>query len=299
MRTRLPSISALLAFEAAARHLSVTRASIELNLTQTAISHQIKNLEVLLGAKLIERNPHGIALTPQAVIFLDSVRDALMEISRAVDRVSNDQNEKKLQVECLELFAIKRLIPLLPDFRAKHPDMVIHLKTKQAFTLKPNPDFDVAIWHGEGNWPDVDAVVVEPEEIFPVCSPKLFDRKPEIHSYSDLKRHTAIKYSSGVMRDEWPFWLDGVGERSLRFSDELECDNLVTSLQATLDGLGVMLGRSSIVGSDLAAGRLVEPLGARVKSPSSYYLITSKQIVAQAKVSIFKDWFLNAIQTNK
>lgn len=291
-------MSALLAFEAAGRHLNVTRAAVELNLTQTAVTHQIKNLETLLGAKLIERTAQGIKLTPPAALFLDSIRPSLIKISQAVDRLSTSDDDKTLRVSSLELFAIKRLIPLLPAFRAKHPDIVLELQTKQAFAPQASPDFDVAIWHGEGSWPGVDAVAVESEELFPVCSPKLFATAPPISTCADLRHHTAIKYSSGVLRDEWPFWLDGAGERALKFSDEIRCDNLVTSLQAAIDGLGVMLGRSSIVGGDLASGRLVEPLGLRVKSPSSYFLVRPKETSTTGKVTAFRNWFMDAVRTS-
>jgi LysR family glycine cleavage system transcriptional activator len=289
-------MSALLAFEAAARHLNITRAAVELSLTQTAVTHQIKNLEALVGVKLIERTAQGIKLTPTAARFLESIRPSLIEISGAVDRISTSCNQKRLRVSCLELFAIKRLIPLLPDFRSKHPDIVLDLQTKQTFTPLSHPEFDVAIWHGEGNWPWVDAIAVEAEELFPVCSPKLFDRAPPITECSDLRHHTAIKYSSGVLRDEWPFWLDGARERDLKFNDEIRCDNLVTSLQAAIDGLGVMLGRSSVVAADLATGRLVQPLSLRVKSPSSYYLVTPRQTTEAYKVAAFTEWFLSAVR---
>src|SRR5450432_554027 len=152
MRNRLPSMMSLRAFEAAARHLSFTRAAIELNLTQTAISHQIKNLEDLLQVKLFVRNANMIALTEVGEVYLRSVSTAILEISAATDRATDRSDENMLTVQCLGLFAIKRLLPHLHDFRAQHPAISLKLRTIQSFENNFHHDFDVAIWHGSGGW---------------------------------------------------------------------------------------------------------------------------------------------------
>jgi LysR family glycine cleavage system transcriptional activator len=118
MHKRIPSISSLLAFEAAARYLSFTRAAIELNLSQAAISHQIKNLEELLGTTLFTRNANGLILTNTAKDYLESVRQAIIILSSASDNAGTENQTNILTIECLAAFAIKKLIPNLHKFRS-------------------------------------------------------------------------------------------------------------------------------------------------------------------------------------
>lgn len=289
-------MSALLAFEAVARHLSVTRASLELNLTQTAVSHQIKSLESQLGVRLFLRKSNGIELTAPAKVFLELVRDSLVDISDAVERVSRIPDANRIRIQSMELFAIKRLIPLLPDFRQRHPDIVIELRTTQAFDIPLIQDFDVALWHGDGNWPDVEATMFWADEIFPVCSPALVEAQGEVKSPQDLSRFTVIRNSSRILGDEWPFWLNAAGCSTLKFKDELCCNNLSTSVQACVEGLGIMLGRSGVIGADLESGQLVELLASRFPSPSNYFFVTPGRNPPSPATILFRDWLLDAFE---
>jgi LysR family transcriptional regulator, glycine cleavage system transcriptional activator len=285
----MPSTAALIAFDAAARHCNLTRAALELNLTQTAVSHQIKNLELQLGLKLFERTPTGLTLTSRAEVFLQSVRGVLFDMSKAVENLAATGSENEVVVACLELFAIKRLIPLLPSFRQRYPEIGIKLKVIQTFTVGMSQEFHVGIWHGDGNWPWVKATRLEDEQLFPVCSPALMERRP-LRNIEDLAGHTIIRNASGILRDEWSFWLEGVGARDMQFEFEFRCENVITSLQAALDGLGVMLGRSTVSASDVMVGRLVEPFDKRVQSPSSYFLVTPSAMPESPNIQVFTTW---------
>jgi LysR family transcriptional regulator, glycine cleavage system transcriptional activator len=285
----------LRAFEAAARHLSFTRAAIELNLTQTAISHQIKNLEDLLRVKLFVRNANMIALTEAGEIYLRSVRSAIMEISAATDRATDQSDENMLTVQCLGLFAVKRLLPHLHDFRAQHPAISLKLRTIQTFENNFHHDFDVAIWHGSGDWAGMTAEKLAEEEVFPVCSPGLLADGPPLKVPQDLERHTIIRTTSTILRDEWPFWLETAKTNEMQFRSEITCDYMITSLQAAIDGLGVTLGRSGVVGPDLAAGRLVEPFSIRARSMFAYHVVWPARSSDQRKVQVFKNWLVKRV----
>ncbi len=285
----------LRAFEAAARHLSFTRAAIELNLTQTAISHQIKNLEDLLRVKLFVRNANMIALTEAGEIYLRSVRNAIMEISAATDRATDQSDENMLTVQCLGLFAVKRLLPHLHDFRAQHPAISLKLRTIQAFENNFHHDFDVAIWHGAGGWAGMTAERLADEEVFPVCSPGLLAAGPPLKSPGDLERHTIIRTASTILRDEWPFWLETAKTNEMQFRSEITCDYMITSLQAAIDGLGVTLGRSGVVGPDLAAGRLIEPFSIRARSMFAYHVVWPARSSDMRKVQVFKNWLVKRV----
>jgi LysR family transcriptional regulator, glycine cleavage system transcriptional activator len=295
MRNHLPSMMSLRAFEAAARHLSFTRAAIELNLTQTAISHQIKNLEDLLRVKLFVRNANIIALTEAGELYLRSVRSAIMEISAATDRATDQSDENMLTVQCLGLFAVKRLLPHLHDFRAQHPAISLKLRTIQSFENNFHHDFDVAIWHGSGGWAGVTAEKLADEEVFPVCSPGLLADGPPLKAPQELERHTIIRTASTILRDEWPFWLETAKTNEMQFRAEITCDYMITSLQAAIDGLGVTLGRSGVVGPDLAAGRLVEPFSIRARSMFAYHVVWPARSSDLRKVQVFKNWLVKRV----
>jgi LysR family transcriptional regulator, glycine cleavage system transcriptional activator len=295
MRNRLPSMMSLRAFEAATRHLSFTRAAIELNLTQTAISHQIKNLEDFLKAKVFVRSGNMIALTEVGEEYLRSVRIAIGELSVATDRATDRSDENRLTVQCLGLFAIKRLLPHLHDFRSQHPSISLKLRTMHLFENHFHHDFDVAIWHGSGDWTGMAAERLADEEIFPVCSPRLLKDSARLNLADDLKHHTIIRTASPILRDEWPFWLETANASEMRFQSEFTCDNMVTSHQAALEGLGVTLGRSSVVGPDLAAGRLIEPFAIRANSMFSYHVVWPASSSVHRKVQLFKSWLIKRV----
>jgi LysR family transcriptional regulator, glycine cleavage system transcriptional activator len=295
MKNRLPSMMSLRAFEAAARHLSFTRAAIELNLTQTAISHQIKNLEDLLQVKLFVRNANMIALTEVGGVYLRSVRIAILEISAATDRATDRSDENMLTVQCLGLFAIKRLLPHLHDFRAQHPSIALKLHTIQSFENNFHHDFDIAIWHGAGDWMGMTAEKLADEEVFPVCSPRMLAVGPALKLAEDLQNHTIIRTSSAILRDEWPFWLETAEMSEMTFKSEITCDYMITSLQAAIDGLGITLGRSGVVGPDLAAGRLIEPFSIRARSMFSYHVVWPARSSEQRKVQLFKNWLVKRV----
>lgn len=291
----MPSMMSLRAFEAAARHLSFTRAAIELNLTQTAISHQIKNLEDLLQVKLFVRSANMIALTEVGETYLRSVRAAILEISAATDRATDQSDENILTVQCLGLFAIKRLLPHLHDFRAQHPSIALKLRTIQIFENNFHHDFDVAIWHGAGDWMGMTSEKLAEEEVFPVCSPRILAEGLPLKMPEDLQKLTIIRTSSAILRDEWPFWLETAGMSEMKFQSEITCDYMITSLQAAIDGLGITLGRSGVVGPDLAAGRLIEPFSIRARSMFSYHVVWPARSSDQRKVQVFKNWLVKRV----
>jgi LysR family glycine cleavage system transcriptional activator len=294
MARHLPSLSALRAFEATARHLSFTRAAIELNLTQTAMSHRIKELEVLLSVQLFTRKQNTVALTDVGRAYLDAIRPALAQIAVATDGVSS-QRENRLKISCLFAFALKRLVPALPDFRLRHPGIALRITPFTAPAQAEQQDFDVAIWHGPGDWPGFDVQRIASEEIFPVCTPALLAAGPRLETPDDLGRHTVVRTVSPIIVDEWPIWIKHAGAVPAEFGSEIWCDGLVLSLDAVMSGLGLGIGRTSLVSDDLASGRLVEPFKLRLTSDSAYHVVTRPDKSALSKVTKFKAWLLDRL----
>jgi LysR family glycine cleavage system transcriptional activator len=288
----------LRAFEAAARHQSFTRAAAELNLTQTAISHQIKNLEDLLSVPLFVRERNAVRLTDVGHEYLASVRAAITQITAATDRALDTNRGNVLTVACLTAFAVKCLIPHLKDFRRRHPDIQLRIGTVVSFDLLQHHDYDVAIRYGTGEWRGWVAHKIAPEEVFPVCSPRLLKSGPKLRHPADLRQHTVIRTSSFALQDEWPIWLEQAGIPDLEFADEITCDLLFPSIQAAVDGLGVVMGRTAVISADLASGLLVEPFSIRLPTTAGYHVVSSAERADMPMVRVFRDWVLSRLQVS-
>lgn len=294
MRKNLPSLASLYAFEAAARHLSFSRAAIELNLTQGAISQRIKALEDFLDTKLFIRESTTIRLTETGHDYLRSARIAITEVMVATDRAVGRHRGNELTIGCLGTFAIKCLIPMLPSFRKTHPNVEVRLRTLVPYLDTFGEDYDVSIQYGLGNWPGMVAWKINDEEVFPVCSPKLLRGARALKTPMDLRHHTTIRTSSPlILRDDWPLWLEAARIPRITCAGEISCDLLYPSLQMAIEGLGVAMGRNAIVKSDIGLGRLVEPFSIRIPSPLAYYVVTEEHRAKLPKVTMFVEWLLS------
>ena len=294
MRRYLPSMISLYAFEATARHLSFRRAAIELNLTQSAISQRIKGLEDQLGAKLFIRENNSIRLTEVGHEYVRSARVAITEVMTATDRASGRQREDTLTIACLGTFALKCLIPMLKEFRTLHPSISLRIRTLFPYEPFAAEDFDVSIQYGAGDWPGMVASKINDEEVFPVCSPTLLQGRRALKKPIDLRFHTIIHTSSPlILRDDWPLWLEEAGVSDISFADEISCDLLYPSFQAAIEGLGVAMGRSAVVQTDLVLKRLAEPFRIRLPSPLAYYVVVPEHRSKSPKVDLFTQWIVD------
>src|SRR5262252_10091167 len=195
MTARLPSLNGLRAFEAAARHLSFTLAAAELNVTQTAISHQIRRLEEELGIRLFVRQNRALALTPEARDYLPGVRAAFNDLRLATDRLLRKDDDKVLTVSTLASLAAKWLLPRLSAFQEAHPGLDVRITTSTTLVDFRNGDVDAAIRWGRGHWPGVRAEWLMADEAFPVCSPALLEGNRPLRCPEDLSRYTLLHSS--------------------------------------------------------------------------------------------------------
>src|SRR6201999_855047 len=210
MTARLPSLNGLRAFEAAARHLSFTQAASELNVTQTAISHQIRRLEEELGLRLFVRKNRALALTPQARDYLPGVRAAFNDLRLATDRLLRKEDDKVLTVSTLAALAAKWLLPRLAAFQESHPGIDVRITTSTSLVDFRIGDVDAAIRYGRGHWEGLRADWLMADELFPVCSPALLKGSRPLKSPQDLAQHTLL-HSSGGYDDDWRLWLTAAG----------------------------------------------------------------------------------------
>lgn len=294
-RTLPTSMSSLRAFEAVARRQSFTKAAHELNQTQTAVSHQVRKLETLLGVQLFIRDRHGVRLSDYGREYLPAVRGALDMLSSSTQRILDRGDEGSLSIVSLAAFGLKCLLPLLPDFRKKYPHILINFESVMSFNSAASYNHDVSIRYGSGDWSGLLAYKIAPEELFPVCSPKYLELHP-MASAKDLFAQTAICTSSVVFRDDWQEWLGLVDCADEDFADTIVCDTMLSASQAAIDGLGVAMGRSPLVNNDLREGRLVAPFPQRLPSSSGYYITVSTDRAQRKAVKQFIDWLLDQLQ---
>jgi LysR family transcriptional regulator, glycine cleavage system transcriptional activator len=296
MTVRLPSLNGLRAFEAAARHLSFTQAAAELNVTQTAISHQIRRLEEELGIALFIRKNRGLALTPQARDYLPGVRAAFNDLRLATDRLLHKDADKVLTISTLASLAAKWLLPRLSTFQEAHPGIDVRITTSTALVDFRTGDVDAAIRYGRGHWPGVRAQWLMADELFPVCSPQLLGGDKPLKCPQDLANHTLL-HTSGGYDDDWRLWLTAAGlPADISKPPGLTFDLIFMTVQAAIDGFGVALGRTSYVEGDIAKGRLVVPFKIALPSDAGFYLVSREATADPPKLRAFRQWLAGAAQ---
>jgi LysR family glycine cleavage system transcriptional activator len=292
MRRRMPPLNALRAFEAAARHLSFTRAADELAVTQAAISHQIKALEATLGVQLFVRRNRTLRLTDAGQSYLPALTGAFDAIDAATRRLAQVDRAGVLTVSVLPSFAAKWLVPRLGRFRERHPDIDVHIAPKEELTQFDRDDVDVGVRYGGGNWPGLRVVRFLTEDVFPVCSPRLQAGPVPLETPDDLRHHTFLHDDDPIGLLAWPEWLRMAGitdidtTRGVRFRDASHM------VQAAIDGLGVALGRTALVADDLAAGRLIRPFAISRPATFAYYVVTPEAWAERPKIRAFMVWLV-------
>ncbi len=296
MAARLPSLNGLRAFEAAARHLSFTRAASELNVTQTAISHQIKRLEDELGLRLFVRQNRSLALTPHARDYLPLVRAAFDDLRLATERLVRKDGGKVLTVSTIASLAAKWLLPRLTAFQEAHPGIDVRITTSTGLVDFRKDDVDAAIRYGRGHWPGVRAEWLMADELFPVCSPALLQGSKPLRCPQDLAQHTLLQASGGY-DDDWRLWLTAAGlPAEISRQSSLSFDLIFMTIQAAIDGLGVAIGRTSYVQDDIARGRLVVPFKMALPTDAGFYLVTPEGRSDPPKLKAFRQWLKAAAQ---
>ncbi len=295
MKRWLPSLNGLRAFETVARHQSFTRAAEELNVTQTAVSHQIRTLEERLGLKLFDRRGRALRLTEAAENYLPSVRSAFDELYVATERLIRSDGDTILSVSTVTSFAAKWLVPRLGGFQDLHPEISIRIMTSTKLVDFDRDDVDVGIRYGRGDWPGLRVDRLIGEDIFPVCSPKLLDGPHPLKRPEDLASHTLLHVVG--FREDWQVWLTAANVVGVNPLSGPRFDLLVNAQQAAIDGLGVSLGRTALVEGDLAAGRLVAPFDISSPIEAAYYVVAPEQTADRPKIEAFREWLISTLAT--
>src|SRR5271166_3957721 len=287
-----PPLAALRAFEIAARTLSFTASARELSQTQGAISHQVTTLEARLGVKLFERQARGLKLTEAGGRYLPLVRDSLERLRAAEDLVRLER-PSVLTVTVSPNFASKWLVPRLGGFSLAHPNLDLRISASLQHVDFNREDIDLAVRHGNGDWPDLHVTRLCAEELFPACSPSLLQAGPAIRGPADLAEHVLVHDRS---RKYWRDWLAAFGVESPDAERGPVFDQTALAIDAALAGQGIALARTALASLDLIARRLVRPLKEAMPAEFSYWIVCRKSAADAPKITQFRAWLIEQVR---
>ena len=289
----LPPLSALRAFEAAARLLSFSKAADELAVTPAAVSHQIAALEADLGVRLFNRLSRAGELTAAAQVLLPGLSEAFAGIQASVRRLRAHNDTGTLNVTASPSFAGKWLVQRLFRFQEIAPEVDVRISASDAVVDLMRGDFDVAIRYGTGRYPGLTVELLLKNEVFPACSPDLLRRGPPLETPADLRHHQLL-HDQAVDRDPlvptWAMWLKAAGVGDMPAVPGLTLNTNILALEAAIAGHGVTLAYSTTAAADLAAGRLVRLFSLSLPDLFAYYIVTAPGALERPKVRAFRSW---------
>jgi len=292
----LPSLDFFKGFEAAARHLSFTKAAEELFVTQSAVSRQIQALEQGLGVALFLRRNRGLALTDAGEQMRRAVDTALRTLHQAVEQVSPSATPKMVTVTSSMAFSSLWLIPRLSGFRRLHPDVDVRISANNQVLDLDRERIDLAIRYCPSRAAPAGSVRLFGEEILPVCSPALLRvRNRPLKSPQDLRHHVLLHFDEPHRPTPWltwNVWLETAGVPDLEPADSLHFNHYDQTIGAALGGQGVALGRRPLVKKLLADGALVAPFPLGSVTDRAYFIVRTPATAGRAEVAHFVEWLI-------
>ncbi|NMX41207.1 LysR family transcriptional regulator [Pseudomonas veronii] len=283
LRSHLP-LNALRAFEASARHLSFTRAAIELCVTQAAVSHQVKSLEAQLNVTLFKRLPRGLMLTREGETLLPVLRESFDRIAHTLGQFEGGHYREVLSVGAVGTFAVGWLLPRLADFQHRYPFIDLRLSTHNNRVDVAAEGLDYAIRFGAGAWHGTDACPLFEAPLTVLCVPSIAE---QLHTPAELLKHTVLR---SYRADEWNLWFQAAGlpadtlvPRSIVF------DSSLAMMEAALQGVGVALAPAAMFARQLESDAIRQPFNVGI-STGSYWLTRLQSRAETSAMQAFKAW---------
>ena len=290
MRRKIPSTTALISFEAAARHESFTKAAEELSLTQGAICRQIASLEDFLSVELFRRSRRGVKLTEAGLSYSRRVATQLDAVERDTLSVMGQQGTNVIELAVVPTFGTQWLLPRLKDFQLKHPEVTVNLTNRTRPFLFADTDFDAAIYFGDADWSGTESHRLMGENPMPVCSPALLDNRklltPEDIADLPLLQQTTRPYA-------WRQWFNSQHLNIPRDMTGPRYELFSMLAQAAMHDMGIALIPPFLIQRELAEKRLVIANPNALSSIKAYYLMIPERKVESASLKAFRDWLVN------
>lgn len=288
---RLPSLDLVRGFEAAARHLSFTRAGEELFLTQSALSRQIQTLEEQLGVPLFERRHRALRLTGAGQVLLGAARAVLDEFASAVARIRHEQATQPLAISTNQPFAALWLIPRIARFRERHPGVDVFISADNRIIDLDREPVDLAVRYCTEAMAPPGSVRLFGERLVPVCSPRLAaDHMRPLKHPEDLSKHVLLHIDDRFPWLNWTVWLTANGVRDLTPAGSMRFNHFHEVVQAAVEGQGVALGRVPLIDSLLKQRKLVAPFPNRYATTRAYFVIPATRAAQRPEARDFIDW---------
>ena len=293
MAVRIPPLNPLRVFEVVARTENLTAAAQELHVSQSAVSRQIGVLETFLGLELFRRERHGVSLTRAGRAYAKDVIPAFAQIAASTEKVFRSSSQGALRIRTYTTFTAKWLIPRLQEFSRLHPGIKVSISNAVPDVDFDRDNVDLAIQFGDGKWPRSKSDFLFEDEIEPVCSPGYL---------AGLRNHTDVNallqqrlLVSHYRRSDWNDWLCATDlSESSKDAERMSFSSSVLTWQATLDGLGMAIGQTTMLLPELAAGSLIRPFNRPVKRAKAYYLVNPDLQRRSKKVVMFREWLLDS-----
>lgn len=294
MNRNLPSLDLIRGFEASARGLSFTKAAEELEITQSAVSRQVKLLEEQLGTELFHRRHRTLLLTEAGQEFYRAATSALKLLDDSAGKIRERATSRVLTVSATIGFTSLWLIPRLAEFRTLHPDVDIRIDANNKMLDLKQENIEVAIRYCPADLAPEGAIKLFGEEVLPVCSPKLLTRSRPLTTAGDLQHHVLLhlEWADGSHAPwlSWTVWAEVMQAAAIKPRGSLRFNQYDQVIQAAIDGQGVALGSSALVRHLLRDGRLIAPLPKASKSSRAYFVVTSPYYAERPDVAAFVAW---------
>ncbi|QND53220.1 LysR family transcriptional regulator [Phyllobacterium sp. 628] len=288
VRQYLP-LNGLRAFEASARHLSFTRAAIELYVTQAAVSQQVKSLEKRLSVQLFQRLPRGLKITAEGEALLPTVTSSFDQMATTLERIEGGQVREVLFLGAVGTFAVGWLLPKLPEFQQRHPFVDVRLSTNNNRVDVAAEGLDFAIRFGNGSWHGTEAVRLFDAPLSPLCTPELAQT---LKCPADMTELTLLR---SYRADEWMVWFEAAGiPPSTRMNRGIVFDSSLGMMEAALQGAGIALAPPSMFSRHLAAGAIVQPFATTI-SLGSYWLTRLQSRAVTPAMTAFSEWISSKV----
>jgi LysR family glycine cleavage system transcriptional activator len=292
---RLPSTQALRALDAFARHGSIWQAAEELNLTRSAVSHQLRFLERDLGFDLLQRDGKGVMLTPQGKRYAADVRKALTLIGDAAVQYGDRGIRGSLTISCTPGFASFWLCTHVAEFKELYPDVALRIVTPPRLDDVSNPDVDAFIAYGHGDWPRCSVELLSAVEFTPLCSPVLLNQIGGLNMPSDVGRSILLHLDDN---DDWTRWLAAAGVAAIDLGQGVVFSDMNLVLAAAMASQGIAMGDELTCRQALDTGRLVRPFDLAIRAARAYYFVIDDRRGGNAAVLALSDWMkMRLVQT--
>lgn len=291
MMRDLPPTATLRAFEVATRHTTFTAAAAELCITQSAVSHQLKNLEEIWGLPLFQRGK-TLSLTPAGAALAPLVREFFSKLETTLADLREQKGRVRLRVNTTYSFALKWLLPRLPGLARLHPEILVTLESTDQAINFASTDADVAIRFGHGNYPALHTEFMFREQLFPVASPALLQRFGTPDEPAELLRYPLLTRDGADLVPKWDAWFKQVGVNTDVLHENVRFADTNMTIEAALLGQGIALARSGHVEKEIADGSLVRLFDVPFPSPAAYYFVCPQGIETQPHIVTFRSWLL-------